>query len=104
MKDKLEPLLELVDVATIFRVKPLTITRWLHDENDFPKPISTPGRRLVWSRDAIEEYLCRNPQIPDAPKPESASKLRQRHNAALLELEQKHGVQIKPRKGKEVNE
>ena len=104
MKDKIAPVLHLEDVAEIFRVTTQTVTRWRHDVNDFPEPINTPGRRLAWSRDSIEEYLSRNPQGVNTPKTESSAKLRQRHNAALLELEQKHGVQIKPRKGKEVNE
>jgi len=109
MTAKIESVLQIEDIASVFRVSIPTVKRWLHDakrgKNNFPLPISgVPGRRLAWSRTAIEDFINETPQVVNAPKVESAAKQRQRHNAAMLELKQRHGVKIEPQKGKEVNE
>lgn len=108
MKNQIEPVLQMEDIAKIFRVSIPTVNRWLQDakrcKNDFPLPINTPGRKLTWNRDLVEEYLNRNIQIAEGPHVESAAKQRKRHNEAMIELERKHGLTIKSRKGKEATE
>lgn len=92
------------DVAAIFRVSVPTIHRWLRDardgKNGFPLPTGTPGRKLAWNRDSIEEYLNDNKQSDTFPRLETATKLQSRHRAALADIEQNHG--IKPKAKKEV--
>ena len=102
--NRIEPVLQMEDIAEIFRVSPQTVARWLRDakrgENSFPQPLNTPGRKLIWSRDSVEMYLNENQQVVNVPQLESAIQQRKRHNAALAEIERKHGIPIKPQNRK----
>ena len=97
---QIEPVLTMDDVTKIFRVSIPTVNRWLRaarqGQNHFPLPVNGPGRKLIWSKDAIENFLAGISQAASAPKVETASKRRRRHEAAMSELE-KHGVKVKGR-------
>jgi len=102
---RIEPVLQIGDVAEIFRVSIPTVKRWVHDaragKNNFILPISTPGRQLAWNKNAVERYLSENQQAVNAPKAESSAKTAKRHNEAMREIERKHGIKVKQQVGKE---
>jgi len=97
---KLEPLLGAQDIILLFCISLATLFRWLREaragRSDFPLPVPSPGRRLLWKRDSIEAYLAKQ-HPPNVPKIETPSQLKKRHNAAMSQLETKHGVKVKPR-------
>ena len=105
MQSKLESLLEVQDITALFNdISRATLFRWLRDarqgKNNFPLPLNTPGRKLVWNKAAIENFINENQQVVNVPKTESTTQQRKRHATAMSELERKHG--IKPRNRKDV--
>ena len=99
MQNRIEPVLRLGDLVEIFRVSVPTVHRWLREarrgKNNFPMPISTPGRVLIWNKNEIETFLSGKSQPVNEPRVEPPSKRQKRHKAAMSELEQRHGVKIK---------
>jgi len=90
--------LKAEDVVKICRISTATLYRWLKEsrdgiDNNFPLPIDTGGtkRRLLWSRDAIENFLNGGEQRNI--KIETATQRKQRANAARADL-QRRGVRV----------
>jgi len=100
MQPKIEPLLGLKDIIVAFNISKATLFRWLrdarHGKNNFPLPLNTPGRRLVWNKAAIEAFLAESRSV-DCPKVETSSQMQKRHKAAMNAIEQKHGLKIGPK-------
>jgi predicted DNA-binding transcriptional regulator AlpA len=48
------------ELVEFLKVDRRTITRWIKEEPNFPKPFKI-GRKLLWKRSEIEEYIekCR---------------------------------------------
>ena len=104
MTNRIEPVLQIEDIASAFRVSIPTVKRWLHDakqgKNNFPIPISgVPGRRLAWSKTTIEDFINETSPV-DSPKV-TPRQLKKRHAEAMQELSIKHGIGDK-QAGKEV--
>ena len=109
MQKRIEPVLKMDDITEIFRVSVPTVNRWLRDSrrglSAFPLPINTPGKRLLWNKNTVEDYLEGNSQAINVPKLESPSKRKKRHREAMLVLENEHGLKIKPLRRREgINE
>ena len=90
------------ELAHIFRVDIQTIYRWLaaarRGESPFALPINSPGRRLLWSRKSIEEFI-ENSQSVNPLKHESPSKLRKRNEVAMAHIQKEHGRKLKKVRG-----
>jgi len=101
MQPKIEPLLGLKDIIVAFNISKATLFRWLrdarHGKNNFPLPLNTPGRRLVWSKAAIEAFLEKSQPV-DCPKAATPRQLKRRHADAMYKLESVHGVKMSSRK------
>ena len=99
MQNQIEPVLQMDDITKVFRVSVATVNRWLAASRrglcNFPLPLSGPGRKLSWSKDAIEDYLARNLQPIACSKVGSVSQRRRRHEQAMSELETKDNIKIK---------
>jgi predicted DNA-binding transcriptional regulator AlpA len=52
----MEEHLKVQDLTEIFKVTRFTISTWMKEKPNFPKPFRA-GRKLLWKRSEIEAYL-----------------------------------------------
>jgi len=99
MQNEIKSAVTKEEFAGILRMSISTFDRQLSDakqgKNNLPLPINSPGRRLLWSRKAIEEFINENSLPARSPQVESPSKLKKRHAAAMQKLSKDHGVTVK---------
>jgi len=67
---KLPEVLTLAEVASVFRVTPVTIHRWLKrsraGQSQFPLPLGSKYQHLRWSKDSIQHYFQHGESSPVA--------------------------------------
>ena len=85
---ELPEVLTIADVASVFRVTPVTIHRWTKKSREgkscFPQPIGAKFQHLRWNRDSIFDYYLHGENLPVENQSE-------RHVAAMEAL-RKRGV------------
>jgi len=92
-------LLTQQEVCELVRISYPTLYRWLKLET-FPPPVNGRGRKLLWTQDAIEEWMSRSAtpsdrnnadSPPDKSERQRAREFIERQERARRVLEQ-HGI------------
>jgi transposase len=86
-------LLRVEDVMRIFHASRITVYRWLalarQGKHGLPLPIGGRKQKLLWNRDAIEEY-CRS--TPEQQQAEKERQQRQEATAATVALLERYDI------------
>ena len=91
------------DLVELLGVSRATLDRWLAEsragKNDFPLPFSRPGRRLIWTAEAVESWIEAKqkevaPNIPPKSEKQKAREFIERQERAQRAL-QRHGLNRK---------
>jgi len=81
-------LLTLKDLLLIIQVSEATLRRYIASDN-FVKPVSLPGRKLLFRPGDVEAWLAADSQQQPIPNFESSSERKKRHAAAMESLQRK---------------
>lgn len=99
------PTLTIKDVKQVLGISIPTIHRRLKDArkglDSFPLPIGKRNQKLLWDHYAVLNYLEGSSQALEAPKFESPSKRKKRHNGAMNLLKNEHGLNVKTLRGED---
>ena len=94
-------ILQIADLTALLGVSRPTIDRWVLEtrrgENDFPLPFTQRGRRLLWTKEAVANWINNRQQavappinVPTARQAKAAAKERQRRREATERALERH--------------